>query len=71
MSASLAACPPRAELEPRAAGARQGEPTLEERLDAIVRTVAAAGACECPVCGGRLRREGRGGRCRDCGSALS
>ena len=51
--------------------ARRGRPTLEERLNATFRALAAGAPAECPVCHGSMRRESGGGRCADCGARLS
>ena len=48
-----------------------GRVTLEERLDATLRSLAADGNAECPVCHARMTRAGDGGECGGCGSRLS
>jgi hypothetical protein len=46
-----------------------GRLTLEQRLDSVWEGLRAAGAAECPVCGGRM--EGLElARCTTCGSEL-
>ena len=48
-----------------------GRLTLEQRLDRVWEGLLAAGAAECPLCGGEMERAGHAGRCTDCGSSLS
>jgi hypothetical protein len=48
-----------------------GRLTLEQRLDRVWEGLLAAGAAECPVCGGEMERSGAAGRCGDCGTRLS
>jgi hypothetical protein len=55
-----------------------GRVTLEERLEAIFRTLVAAGNAECPtseadcpLCHARMTRTRDGGECGGCGSRLS
>jgi tRNA(Ile2) C34 agmatinyltransferase TiaS len=55
---------------PVAAG-RDDRPALEHLLEERLRDLAERGSCHCPVCGGLMRREGRAGRCTDCGSGLA
>jgi hypothetical protein len=54
-----------------AAPAGGGRVTLEERLDASLRSLLAAGEAECPVCRGRMTRTADGGECGGCGSRLT
>jgi hypothetical protein len=53
----------------RAAG--EGRPTLEERLDAVWRTVKLGGRAKCPACQAAMQLEHGAGRCGGCGAALS
>jgi tRNA(Ile2) C34 agmatinyltransferase TiaS len=48
-----------------------GRLTLEQRLDRVWEGLLAAGAAECPLCGGDMERSGAAGRCGDCGSTIS
>jgi hypothetical protein len=49
-----------------------GRLTLEQRLDGVWEGLHAAGAADCPVCGGRMEDTGEdAGRCGGCGSSLS
>ena len=49
-----------------------GRLTLEQRLDGVWEGLHAAGAAECPVCGGRMEDAVDGaGHCGGCGSSLS
>jgi hypothetical protein len=49
-----------------------GRLTLEQRLDGVWEGLHAAGAADCPMCGGRMEETGEGaGRCGGCGSSLS
>jgi hypothetical protein len=48
-----------------------GRPTLEQRLDGVWEGLLAAGAAECPMCGGAMERAGDAGRCGGCGTTLS
>jgi hypothetical protein len=48
-----------------------GRLTLEQRLDRVWEGLLAAGAAECPLCGGEMERSGAVGRCGDCGSKLA
>ena len=43
--------------------------TLEQRLDSVWEGLRAAGAAECPVCGGRMVGQ-EFARCTSCGSEL-
>jgi tRNA(Ile2) C34 agmatinyltransferase TiaS len=56
-----------------AAPAGGGRVTLEERLEATLRSLVADSAAECPVCHARMTRagEGDGGECGSCGSRLA
>lgn len=45
--------------------------TLEARISRVWEGLLAAGAAECPVCGGRMERSGTAGRCLDCASRLA
>ena len=67
MSAALLERP----VAPRCALAAAGARTLEERLNATFRALAAGAPAECPVCHGSMRPESGGGRCGDCGARLS
>jgi hypothetical protein len=58
--------------EPPALGRRGGgRVTLEERLESAWRGLHAAGAAECPLCGGRMTLGGGAGECGGCGGRLS
>ena len=59
--------PAPAERRPRSGGGRL---TLERRLARVLEGLAAAGAAECPVCRGPMRRTGETARCGGCGSEL-
>jgi hypothetical protein len=48
-----------------------GRVTLEERLEATLRTLLDAGEAECPVCHTPMTRARGGGECGGCGSRLS
>ena len=48
-----------------------GRPTLEQRLGRAWEGLLAAGAAECPMCGGAMERTAGAGRCGDCGTTLS
>ena len=48
-----------------------GRPTLEQRLERVWEGLLAAGAAECPMCGGTMERSGDAGRCGGCGTTLS
>ena len=48
-----------------------GRLTLEQRLDRVWEGLLAAGAAECPLCGGDMERAAGAGRCGDCGTKLS
>lgn len=48
-----------------------GRLTLEQRISRVWEGLHAAGAAECPVCGGCMDRSFGHGRCRDCGSSLT
>jgi hypothetical protein len=48
-----------------------GRLTLEQRLDRVWEGLLAAGAADCPVCGGDMERSEAAGRCGDCGSSLA
>ena len=54
-----------------------GRLTLEQRLDRVWEGLLAAGAAECPLCGGAMESDaeaeqaGAAGRCGDCGTTLS
>jgi ribosomal protein L37AE/L43A len=49
-----------------------GRLTLEQRLDGVWEGLHAAGAAECPLCGGRMEETGESvGRCGGCGTSLS
>jgi hypothetical protein len=48
-----------------------GRLTLEQRLDRVWEGLLAAGAAECPLCGGEMEHSGAAGHCTDCGSSLS
>jgi hypothetical protein len=48
-----------------------GRVTLEERLEATLRTLLDAGEAECPVCHECMTRAGDGGECAGCGSRLT
>jgi ribosomal protein L37AE/L43A len=49
-----------------------GRLTLEQRLDGVWEGLHAAGAAECPLCGGRMEETDEGaGRCGGCGTSLS
>jgi hypothetical protein len=48
-----------------------GRMTLEERLEATLASLLAAGEAECPVCHARMTRTHDGGACGGCGSSLS
>ena len=48
-----------------------GRLTLEQRLDRVWEGLFAAGAADCPLCGGVMERAETGGRCGDCGTTLS
>jgi hypothetical protein len=48
-----------------------GRLTLEQRLDRVWEGLHAAGAAECPLCGGQMERSAGAGRCGDCGTTLS
>ena len=52
-------------------GSGGGRLTLERRLRSVWEDLAAAGAAECPVCRGPLRRAGEAARCEGCGSQLT
>ena len=56
-------------------GSRQdsdgGRLTLDQRLASVWEGLLAAGAAECPLCGGSLRHKGAAARCGGCGSSLS
>ena len=45
--------------------------TLERRLDRAWEGLRADGDSECPVCRGRMARQGHVATCGDCGSQLS
>lgn len=49
----------------------RGSTTLEERLQTAWRGLRAAGAAECPVCGGQLILGAGGGECEGCGGRLT
>jgi hypothetical protein len=48
-----------------------GQVTLEERLDATLHALLAAGEAGCPVCDASMTRARDGGVCAGCGSRLS
>ena len=48
-----------------------GRVTLEERLESAWRGLHAAGAAECPLCGGRMTLRGGAGECGGCGGRLN
>jgi hypothetical protein len=48
-----------------------GRLTLGQKLDSVWEGLLAAGAAGCPVCGGRMLRDGETGRCGSCVSSLS
>ena len=47
-----------------------GRLTLEQRLDSVWEGLRAAGAADCPVCGGGMEPSPAGDRCSGCGAAL-
>ncbi|MFN2617420.1 MAG: hypothetical protein ABR581_09890 [Thermoleophilaceae bacterium] len=48
-----------------------GRPTLDELLGSAWEELGAGDTTACVVCGGAMDPQPDGGRCRDCGSALS
>lgn len=49
-----------------------GRLTLEQRLDSVWEGLHAAGAADCPLCGGRMEDTGEDhGRCGSCGTSIS
>jgi hypothetical protein len=52
--------------EPRSDGGL----TLAQRLHRARESTLATGTAECPVCGGRMRRDSRAASCGGCGSRL-
>ena len=63
---------------PRPLESRRAEPprpdggrlTLAERIGSVWEGLLAAGAAECPMCHGQLRRTAAGARCSSCGTEL-
>ena len=45
--------------------------TLEQRLDRVWEGLRAAGAAECPLCGGCMQAAAGHARCSACGSTLT
>jgi hypothetical protein len=76
-SAPLFSGPDRREERPRPGAvsgpveAGGGRLTLGELVADAWEGLLAAGSAPCPVCAGRMEREGDLGRCVGCGSALS
>jgi hypothetical protein len=77
---ALAAPPPLTQMPLLPEGGSTGEQlrrsvggrlTLEQRLDRVWEGLLAAGAAECPLCGGEMERAEGAGRCGDCGTTLS
>jgi hypothetical protein len=77
---ALAAPPPLTQMPLVTQGGSTGEQlrrsdggrlTLEQRLDRVWEGLLAAGAAECPLCGGEMERSAAAGRCCDCGTALA
>ena len=82
MSATLLELPSRLLPEPGSAARGVAEPsgsarpsggrvTLEERLQSAWRGLHAAGAAECPLCGGRMTLAAGAGECGGCGGRLT
>ena len=58
----------RRERRPCAGGGRL---TLERKLGGVWEGLLAAGAADCPMCGGAMARKGvNAGRCGGCGTAI-
>jgi hypothetical protein len=58
--------------EARSSAARAGgSVTLEERLQSAWRALQAAGAAECPLCGGEMTLHGGAGECGGCGAKMT
>jgi hypothetical protein len=55
----------------RPAGGSGERPTLDELLGSAWEELGGGLPVACVVCGGGMDPEPGGGRCRDCGSALS
>lgn len=72
---ALALMDPPARLRAREAGrplgARRGAVTLEQRLNASWRSLAAGGDADCPVCHARMRLRDGAGCCDGCGAELT
>jgi len=66
-SATLAPAPP----APKSCGTRGSRLTLDERLSSVWEGLLAAGFADCPLCDGRMERDGDAGRCADCGTTLT
>jgi hypothetical protein len=69
--------PPRRAARPHALTDRARRPapggeglTLGRQLDRVWEGLLAAGAAECPVCGGRIERAGAEACCGGCASTL-
>jgi hypothetical protein len=56
---------------PESCGPRGSRLTLEEKLSGVWEGLLAAGVVDCPVCGGRMERDGEAGRCEDCETTLA
>jgi hypothetical protein len=62
--------PPAPDFLSQAAPRRRGGQTLEDRLAQAWEGLNADGAAACPVCHGRMDRQGAAGHCSGCGSTL-
>jgi hypothetical protein len=56
---------------PENCGTRGSRLSLDERLSGVWEDLLAAGFADCPLCGGRMERDGETGRCEDCETTLA
>lgn len=56
---------------PENCGTRGSGLTLDERLSGVWEGLLAAGFADCPLCGGRMEREGEIGGCAECETTLA